>query len=768
MGDNKQTEVRRTRRSERYTSEGPEPTASMKTDPGATAQPPLKGNARRTTKSVPAQEAAGMTGPLMRPAFDRTNNGTTGAQPVRRQTATRGTTMQPNTNLNANGMTRTQSGMDQTGTGMRPAQMGMNQTGMRPAQMGMNQTGTGMRPAQMGMNQTGTQMMPARTGTTRNGTGNPPSRTGSNPNGLQSGYRPENPEPVMNGYYPSSAPQSDWQNGFVSQREVRQQQAAMQQYYAQQQYYANAQKSWKENTGTFQQDGTQRGFVPQQTLSGIPNASAKPPKKTFSFRKLIPWLIALIVIGGLVCSWFYVITPAMRAKKIEEAVTPFDNVYCNGVYVDEIHLGGMTPEQAKAAVTSQIQQRNDAWKVDLTYEGQPIASITADMLGMKVDVDTVLREAWKPGHTTSNGNSQTYEERLHAMNVLAVAPYKAYTATPSGDTSVIDQMLNSIKAQVDYPAQDAMVVEFNTTLSYPFVFKDEVYGRNLNTEPIKKQLYEMVSVMKSGSVDLRPDIVEPNVKLVDLKKDFELRSSVYTNISTSSTENRNENIRVAFSKFNGMKLEPGQKFSFNSVVGERTLNNGFKTATEYVYGDHVEGVGGGVCQASSTLYRAAVCAGLQIVEREPHSDAVNYCDYGMDATVYWVGKRKIDLVFKNDTEKPVYIVANVQTDPGNKKRLIAKVSIYGQYMEGVRYDMESKIVEVIDPPTKPTYVKDTEGTYVTYTDQQQSVSKAQEGYIVESYRVQYNGNEVVGKKLLYTDEYPPKAERIYVGVKDRK
>ena len=659
--------------------------------------------------------------------------------------------------------------MNPYGTGMQPMQMDMSQTGngMPPIQPDMSQTGNGMQPIQPGMNQTGAGMQPIQPGMNQTGAGMQPIQADLNQNGAQMPYRQDGMEQGMPGYYPSSAPKTGWQNGYVSQRQVREQQAVMQQYYAQQQYYANAQKSWKENTGTFQQDGTQRGFVPQETLSGIPNRNPEPPRKTFNFRKLIPWLAALVVIGGLVCSWFFVITPAMKAKKIEEAVTPFDDIYCNGVYVDGIHLGGMTMEQARTAITTQIQQRNDAWKVELSYEGRVVGTITADMLGMNVDVDTVLREAWKPGHTAMDGSEQSYEERLHAMNVLAVAPYQAYTATPSGDTSVIDQMLNSIRDQVYSPAQDAALVEFNTTLNYPFVFKDEVYGRNLNTEPIKQQLYEMVSTLKSGTVDLRPDVVDPNVKLVDLKKDYELRSSAYTNISTTSTENRNENIRVAFSKFNGMRLDPGQKFSFNNVVGERTLENGFKTAIEYVYGDHVEGVGGGVCQASSTLYKAAVCAGLQILNREPHSDAVNYCGYGEDATVYWVGKRKIDLVFKNDTEKPIYIVANVQTDPNNKRRLIAKVSIYGQYMEGIRYEMETKIVKVIDPPTKPVYVKDTDGTYVTYTDQQESVSKAQEGYVVESYRVQYSGNEVLGKRLLFTDEYPAKAERIYVGVKKR-
>ena len=127
-------------------------------------------------------------------------------------------------------------------------------------------------------------------------------------------------------------------------------------------------------------------------------------------------------------------------------------------------------------------------------------------------------------------------------------------------------------------------------------------------------------------------------------------------------------------------LNPGADFPFNAPVladraDHRHLHRGFYPAIEYVYGEHVEGYGGGVCQASTTLYQAAVCAGLQILKREPHSDSVSYTDYGKDATVYWVGKRKIDLTFKNNTEDPIYIIAAVQKDPTNKKRLIAKERI---------------------------------------------------------------------------------------------
>jgi vancomycin resistance protein YoaR len=273
--------------------------------------------------------------------------------------------------------------------------------------------------------------------------------------------------------------------------------------------------------------------------------------------------------------------------------------------------------------------------------------------------------------------------------------------------------------------------------------------------------------MSSGTLELQPETVEPEVHILDLQKHYMLRSSVYTPISTSSEENRNNNIRRAFEFINGYVLQPGDQFSFNSVVGQRTEENGFFPAIEYAYGEHVMGIGGGVCQASTTLYQAAVCAGLQIVKRQPHSDAVSYTEYGKDATVYWVGKRKIDLVFRNSSEDPIYMVASVLQDPSNKRRLIAKVMMYGADMGDVRYEIETKTVQEIDPPENPVYVKDKEGTYVTYTDQQKSVSKAKPGYVVESYRVKYAGNTETERTILYTDTYDPKPERIYVGVNRR-
>ncbi len=559
----------------------------------------------------------------------------------------------------------------------------------------------------------------------------------------QQGYR----APQQQGY---GAPQQQGY-GAPQQRGYAPQQTGRQTYYAdprqsaQQSYYANVQR---------QMTGEQRGFSTAQTP---PPASPKKKKG----RTIAAVLAALVVVAGLGVGGYAAAKNYAHTKEVNDKVQPYDGLFCPGVYVDGISLGGMTPEQAMNSVQSQIRQRHDAWKVQLMYSGTQLAEINSDMLGFSVDPAQVMNEAWQQGHT---GDS---EERYEAMLQLEQTPYVAYTAKPDGNTGAIDEVLSQIKSQIDRPMTNAEMTAFDPSLSYPFVFTDEAYGWELDIEPVKERLYEMVSTLESGTVELEPKRIDPTVRKADLMKNYALRSSVYTPIDKHSTENRNNNIRKAFEKVNGYVLNPGKTCSFNGVVGERTEQNGFFSAIEYVYGEHVEGFGGGVCQASTTLYQAAVCAGLQIVKREPHSDSVSYTEYGKDATVYWVGKRKIDLSFKNTTDGPIYILAAVQEDPSNKKKLIARVTMYGQDLGDVRYELVAEVVETLPAPFEPEYVRDTNATYVVYTDQQESVSKAKEGYIVKSYRLTYSGNSLIESKDLYTDTYKPKAERIYVGVKSR-
>ena len=501
----------------------------------------------------------------------------------------------------------------------------------------------------------------------------------------------------------------------------------------------------------------QNGYMPPPPPQQPARSSGdgNPPKGPL-FRVLMV-LVCVALVVALCVGGYY----GMQEYSLRQYVSAYDQVYCQGVYVDGIHLGGMTQQQAYDAVSEKARQRSGAWSVRLTYQGQLVVELTADQLGMTVDVTVPLQQAWSRGHT---GN---VHQRRDNMEALLQEPYEGYTALPGGDTSVVDYLLEEISRKVYRTPQDAAITEFDPQKSNPFTFQSEVNGLRLNTEPIKERIYQMVSTLESGEIEIVPDTIAPEVTVAQLQQLVSLRATATTDISSRSEEGRNNNIRRAFQLISGYVLQPGATFSFNSVVGERTLDNGFFEADEYAYNETVRGVGGGVCQASTTVYQAAVKAGMQIIKREPHSKEVGYCTYGMDATVYWSSNRRIDLSFKNTTEHPVYLVAAVQSDPANRKKLICKVSIYGESLGNVTYGMETRTVQVLDPPTEPERRKDTAHTYVTYKDEEKQVSSAKEGYVVESYRVTYVDGVETERTLMYTDTYKARAAVIYVGTKSR-
>jgi len=118
--------------------------------------------------------------------------------------------------------------------------------------------------------------------------------------------------------------------------------------------------------------------------------------------------------------------------------------------------------------------------------------------------------------------------------------------------------------------------------------------------------------------------------------------------------NRTHNIGIAARTLSRVLVRPGEVFSFNQVVGERTADRGFKEAPIYHNGRIVPGTGGGVCQVSGTLYNAALLSGMKVVERSNHSMPVPYVPIGRDATVAY---KVIDLKFKNPYPRPIYILS---------------------------------------------------------------------------------------------------------------
>ncbi|MDR3050469.1 MAG: VanW family protein, partial [Oscillospiraceae bacterium] len=192
--------------------------------------------------------------------------------------------------------------------------------------------------------------------------------------------------------------------------------------------------------------------------------------------------------------------------------------------------------------------------------------------------------------------------------------------------------------------------------------------------------------------------------------------------------------------------------------------NGYQEAPEIAYGEYVTGVGGGVCQVSTTLYQAILRSRLKVEKRECHAIPSNYAPMGQDATVSDNGA---DFIFRNDTSYPVYIRARITTGTDRSKTKRCEISIYGRSLpDGIRYTLESRQLQEIQPGP-PKYVADKKHEYVYYTDEEVEYLKARTGYKVEVYLVEQKDGVEQDRRLITTDVYNPRATVIYRGTESR-
>lgn len=225
-----------------------------------------------------------------------------------------------------------------------------------------------------------------------------------------------------------------------------------------------------------------------------------------------------------------------------------------------------------------------------------------------------------------------------------------------------------------------------------------------------------------------------SIPLTLTQPNFGNESGLYKDLLSSSdthmagTENRRTNIRLAAKAVNGTVLLPGEVFSYNQTVGQRTAEKGYKAATVYVGGEDKQELGGGICQLASALYYCSLYADLQIVSRANHRFAVTYVPYGLDATVAWPS---LDYKFRNNTNYPIKIVAETH---GTE----LSVKFYGTKENDHRVEM--KTVQLSKTPFTTVYEVDSSLS----AGKTKTLVHAYTGYKYESYRCVYDGS---GKQI---------------------
>ncbi len=348
------------------------------------------------------------------------------------------------------------------------------------------------------------------------------------------------------------------------------------------------------------------------------NYDYQPPKK----KKKTGLIVAICIISILVVAAAGGLTFYLTSGSGTGPTSTFsDNVYVNGIPLAEV-----TMDEARAMMKGVEDELANGIKVQVKA-GNKTYNYTKKDFKYSFDTDKVLNEA------------KAYSEEKGIKNEP-----QNYEIKMTVDDSTCADLIKKIAEEVKTEPKDAAVTAFDPSADSMFTISDEAKGSSLDEQASLKALSDFIKGGKiSGSVDATVKEVEPKLTASYLRENIVKLSS----FSTTSTNNANgnENMRVSLAACNGSIINPGETWSFNGCTGDSNLeSNGYKPAGVIIQGRSETGVGGGICQSSTTIYNAAILCGMEVVERQCHYYKSVYVDAGRDATVDY---GNIDLKLSN-------------------------------------------------------------------------------------------------------------------------
>lgn len=384
--------------------------------------------------------------------------------------------------------------------------------------------------------------------------------------------------------------------------------------------------------------------------------------------------------------------------------------------------------------------------IEVTYDTESLNSIITninDLLPDKlvnpdyyIDDTNLIITSGTDGYIVDN-DKFPYEALQALSNIQESSRFEIPVKNATASDIDIDEIYKNIyKSPTD---------AYFTTNPYTFYPSSTGLEFNISIDDAKKMLEE-----KQEQYTIPLKITYPNVSTNDIGFDaFPDQLSSFSTSFKSSNSNRSTNIRLCASKINGVVLMPGETFSFNSTVGKRTPEAGYKEAPAYLNGKTIMDYGGGICQVSSTLYNAVLYSNLEITERYNHGYQPSYVKSGLDATVSWGGP---DFKFTNNRNYPIKIM----TDTSNK---ILNIYIYGLKTENdYTVKLEARYLSTVYYST--TYQKDSS----LAPGETRTIQSGSNGCKTATYKYLYDkAGNLVSSECISRDTYNPHNAIIAVG-----
>lgn len=512
-------------------------------------------------------------------------------------------------------------------------------------------------------------------------------------------------------------------------------------------------------------------------------------KSTDRKRKGTPIIAVLasifIIFGGLVCGHFHY----MANRTLPQ-----------NMMVAGVSIGGMKKEEAIATLTNKVQTAYSTKSLDITIDNYTV-SIPASLVNISFPVEETVELAfYLPSDTREfdilpyltfdqdSVKSALKEFDAHFDSDFTESYYEVKGDRPSLTEDTVtaeDQILVLHAGTPDFSVDSDKLyqavlscynrgdfsLEFPLTKRFPTPLDIDSIYEELCVEPVNAEMdmktFEVsqhaygYAFDKAVAQSVLPNIAYgstaeiPFRRIAPTVKHDELASLLYRDVLasytaySSSEPNRDTNLYLSCKAIDDVILYPGEVFSYNKTLGERTPEKGYKPAAGYWGKEVIESYGGGICQASSSLYYCALIADLEIVERHNHGYVSAYMPLGMDATVDWAGP---DLKISNNTKYPIRIEAYSYGGA-------VTVKLHGTDTKDYYVKMSYEILEE-DPP-ETVYVEMDEDNEKGYKDGE-VITTPYTGYKVKTFKSRYNKqtDQLISRELEETSSYWRRDEEI--------
>ena len=411
------------------------------------------------------------------------------------------------------------------------------------------------------------------------------------------------------------------------------------------------------------------------------------------------------------------------------------------IWVGGVDIGGLTKEEALAKLEETLQNAFTDSSILFLYNGGSMQRPFRDF-SIALDLETAVKHAYA---YTREGDASLLKERATG---LATMRFDVETGC-FYDTGALVGTLVAIGEEVSRPPVEPSMRRENGE----FVFEPGQPGLQIDTDGTMDAFTDALKAFRADDATLEVVIAiaeeAPALSEDDLRQATSLLGTWTTKFAASDV-NRTENLRLSSGSVNNTYMLPGEIFSTNATFGETTAANGYKPGGAYLNGKLVDSIGGGVCQTSSTLYRALLEAELEIVERTNHSLPVGYMVLGFDATL---AGDYIDMKFKNSTDMPILLETVMEGGS-------LTVNIYGKETRDParRIEFKNELVKTIDPPEEKVTEDPTLPLNTRVVD-----AAAKTGYEYKVYKQIFVNGVLVETVPVNTSRYRAVAAEVRVG-----